>query len=100
MRMPKKLSWKGLQREYIVSRYDSYESIHTEYAYCKFFLRIKYAKYYSSLRDLKYPPIRVSRLLHKWFGWNTFNYNSNITFELVDYSKDQVRYWSPYMNFY
>jgi hypothetical protein len=89
-------SWKGLKREYIVSRYDSYESIHTEYAYCKFFLRIKYAKYYKTF--VINPPRWWAVKLYKWFGWRTLRC-SNIAFERVDYSKDQVRYWQPWMNF-
>jgi len=96
--MPKKkLSWKGMKREYIVSKYTNYENINTEYAYCKFFLRIKYYREgYKSM--VVNPPYSVVKKLYDWFGWRTLR-SSDITFELVDYNEDQVRRWSPYWNF-
>lgn len=87
---------KFLKREYIVSRYDSHESINTEYAYCKFFLRLKYVRYYKPF--LINPPFWLAVKVNKWFGWRIIR-SSNINFERVDPSKDQVKFWQPHMNF-
>jgi hypothetical protein len=88
-----------LKREYIISRCDSYESIHTEYAYCKFFLRIKYCRYYTSFHTII--PSKLSRKLYSWFRLSfliKLTFNNNIDFERVNPSKDQVTYWQPWMN--
>ena len=88
-----------LKREYIISRYDSHESIHTEYAYCKFFLRLKYCRYYTSFNTII--PSKLGRKLYSWFRLSfliKLTFNNNIDFERVDPSKDQVTYWQPWMN--
>lgn len=91
---PKVRWWHRFKREYIVTKYDSHESINTEPAYCKFFLRLKYRHYKSFVIN---PPLWLAFKLHKWFGWRTLR-ESNVKFERVDPSKDQVKYWQPWMN--
>ncbi len=90
-----------LKREYIITRLDSHESIHTEYAYCKLFLRLKYCRHYTSFNTIISP--KLGRKLYSWFGLSFFiklSFNNNIYFERVDPSKDQVKYWQPWMNYH
>jgi|9_EtaG_2_1085328.scaffolds.fasta_scaffold19181_1 hypothetical protein len=96
---PKKRWFHRFKRSYIVSRYTSHEFISTEDSWCKLFLRIKYHRDgYTSIRDLFYPPKRIANLLFKAFGWNTYNFNSNINIERHRPGTGQVTHYSPWSN--
>ncbi len=93
---PKARWWHRFRREYIVSTYFYYENITTEMAVCKLFLRFRlHRKGCSTLKDMFYPPRRVSLFLLKWFKWNTFNFNSNCTIEKYVPNTGQITHHCP-----
>ena len=93
----KKKWYHRFKRSYVVSRYTNYEFINTEEAWCKLFLRIKYHRDgYTAIKDLFYPSRKVSNFLFNVFGWNTYNFNSNITIERHRPNTGQVTYHSPW----
>ena len=85
-----------MKKTYIVSTYSNYESIHTEYAYCKLQLILKY--HFSGYRVWDYP-IWLVIFMKKRFNISLNWGNRNVTFEKHIIGSDQVTHWSPYNNF-
>ena len=84
-----------MKKTYIVSNYNSYESIHTEDAYCKFQLMVKY--HFKGYKVFSYP-LWLVVLFKKRFNI-LLNYGKDATFELRIKGSDQTTHWSPYDNF-
>lgn len=82
-------------REYIVSTYNSYEWIHTEQAYCKLQLMVKY--HFKGYKVWRYP-LWLVIFIKKHFNI-LINWDKNATFELRIKGSDQVAHWSAYDNF-
>ena len=82
-----------MKKTYIVSRYNNYEWIHTENAYCKLQLMIKYQLKGCKTWDY---PIWFVRLLKKRFNIQLNWGDQNVFFELRIKGSDQITWYNPY----
>ena len=82
------------KRTYIVSKYNSYEWINTEDAYCALFLKLKLWREGWKPFVIN-PPLWLAVKLSEWFGWRTLR-ETDVTVEYLDNTKDQVTHHSPY----
>lgn len=82
-----------MKKTYIVSCYNSHEWIHTEDAYCKLQLQIKY--HFKNYQVWEYPLWLVK--LFKKFNVDLNYGNRNVFFEKHIKGSDQITYHTPYM---
>lgn len=85
------------KRTYIVSIYNNYEWIHTEDAYCKLQLLIKYHRKGYKVWDY---PLWLVKFIKKHFNILLNWGNKNVNIELRIKGSDQITWHSPYSNFY
>jgi len=82
-----------MKKTYIVSMYNNYEWIHTEHAYCKLQLYIKYML--KGYKVLDYP-IWFVVFIKKYFNFLLTWGNVNINIKRRIPGSDQVTYYTPY----
>lgn len=81
------------KKAFIVSTYNSYEWIQTEYAYCKLQLMIKYHRQGYKVWDY---PLWLVIFMKKHFNILLNWGNKNANFELLIKGSDQVTWHTPY----
>jgi hypothetical protein len=81
------------KRTFIVSTYNSYEWIHTEEAYCKLQLMVKYYRKGYKVWDY---PIWLVIFLKKRFNILLNWGDKNANFELYVPGTDQITWYTPY----
>lgn len=81
------------KKTYIVSTYNSYEWIHTEDAYCKLQLLLKYHKNGYQVWDY---PIGLVKFMKKHFNISLNWGNCNVGIEPLIKGSDQITWHSPY----
>jgi len=85
-----------MKKTFIVSRYNNYEWIHTEEAFCKIQLQLKY--WMKGYQTWEYP-IWFAKLVKKLFNKSIWG-NKNCNIELHIPGSDQITYHSAFSNFY
>lgn len=80
---------------YIVSTYNTYESITTKKTYFLWFLKLQYMR--KGYRVWDYP-IWLAKLVYKYTGKPILRGRSAVFDKYVPGS-DQITYWQPWMNF-
>ncbi len=82
-----------MKKTFIVSTYNSYEWIHTEEAYCKLQLMIKYHRKGYKVWDY---PISFVRFMKKYFNYIPNWGNQNAYFEKFIKGSDQITFHNPW----
>lgn len=86
-----------MKKTFIVSTYNSHEFIHTEQAYCKLFLLIKYYRKGYKVWDY---PVGLVKFIKTKFNISLNWGNKNCNIELLVSGSDQITWHTPYSDCY
>ena len=82
---------------YIVSTYNSYESITTEETYFLWLLKLQYMR--KGYMVYAFPTMWMAKIYYKFTGKGIYK-GTNVTFEKYIPGSGQITYWQPWMNFH